>query len=175
MALGLNAKKEIIAELSKVVETAVSAIAADYRGLTVAEITELRQKAREKNIYVRIVRNTLMRRAIEGTSYACLKETLTGPILLMFTPDEPGSSARLVRDFIKAHENLSVRALVVQGQLLEASQLSRVANLPSREEALVQLLSVMKAPITKFVRTTAETYAQFVRVCAKIRDQKQAA
>jgi large subunit ribosomal protein L10 len=175
VALGLNAKKEIVAELSKVVKTAVSAIAADYRGLTVSEITELRQKAREKNIYVRIVRNTLMRRAIEGTPYDCLRDVLSGPILIMFTLEEPGSSARLVRDFMKEHEKLSVRALAIQGQLLEVNQLSQVASLPSREEALAQLLSVMKAPITKLARTMAEPYAQCVRVCAQIRDQKQAA
>ena len=175
MALSLNAKKTIVAELSDVVKTAVSALAADYRGLTVSEITELRQKARENNIYVRIVRNTLMRRVLEGTSYECLKDALKGPIILMFTSDEPGASARVVRDFIKEHENLNVRALAIQGHLLQASQLAQVANLPSRDEALAQLLSVMKAPITKMVRTMAEPYAQCVRVCGQIRDQKQAA
>jgi large subunit ribosomal protein L10 len=175
VALSLNAKKEIVAELSTVVKTAVSALAADYRGLTVSEVTELRQKAREHNIYVRIVRNTLMRRVLEGTSYECLADALTGPIILMFTSDEPGTSARVVRDFMKEHENLKVRALAIQGQLLQASQLTQVANLPSKDEALAQLLSVMKAPITKMVRTMAEPYAQCVRVCAQISDQKQAA
>jgi large subunit ribosomal protein L10 len=175
VALDLNAKKEIVDELSAKVKSAVSAIAADYRGLTVSEVTELRRLLREKNIYARIVRNTLIRRAIDGTDYACLKDALQGPIILMLASDEPGSVARVVQDFMKDHESLSVRALALQGQLLEATQLKQVASLPSKDEALAQLLSVMKAPITKLARTMAEPYAQCVRVCAQIRDQKQAA
>jgi large subunit ribosomal protein L10 len=173
--LDLNAKKKIVEELSDKISVAVSAIAADYRGLTVSEVTELRHQARERDIYVRIVRNTLSRRALEGTSYACLKDALTGPIILMLALDEPGSAARLVQGFMKEHESFRVRALALQGQLLENSQLAQMASLPSKDEALAQLLAVMKAPIAKFVRTAAEPYAQCVRVFAQIGDQKQAA
>jgi len=175
VALNLEAKRIIVEELSKIVDKSVSALIADYRGLTVSELTELRKKARDHNIYLRVTRNTLARRAVKDTPYACLDEALVGPLVLMFCQDDPGAAARLVRDFIKDHEKLEVRALALGGQLLKADQLKAVASLPSREQALTLLVSVMKAPMTKFVRTVAEPYAQMVRVMAQIRDQKQAA
>jgi len=175
VALNLETKKIIVEELSNVVGHAVSAVVADYRGLTVSEMTELRKQARSQGIYLRIIRNTLARRAMKDTPYACLNEVLVGPIALMFCQDDPGAAARLVRDFIKDHGKLEVRALALNGQLLKADQLKTVASLPSRDQALAQLASVIKAPVTKFVRTVAEPYAQIVRVMAQIRDQKQAA
>lgn len=174
MALNLEAKKAIVEELSAVVAQSVSAVAADYRGLTVGEMTELRKQARDKGLYMRVVRNTLARRAVEGTEYACLTDALVGPMVLLFSQDEPGAGARLMRDFMKDHAKLEVKALALDGDLLGADQLKAVADLPSRDEALAQLMSVMKAPITKFVRTMAEPYASAVRVLGQIRDQKQA-
>lgn len=175
MPIKLNDKKAIVAELAEIANHSVSAIAADYRGLTVSEMTELRAGARGAGVHMRVYRNTLARRAVEGTAFACLTDALVGPIVLLFSQDEPGAAARLLRDYIKAHESLEVRALALDGQLLGSDQLKAVASLPSRDEAIAQLMSVMKAPVTKFVRTMREPYAQAVRVMAAVRDQKQAA
>lgn len=174
MALNLEQKQAHVAELKEVVGTSVSAVAAEYRGLTVSEMTELRVSAREKGVFMRVFRNTVARRAVEDTDFACLQETLTGPIVLFFSREEPGAAARLLKDFEKKFEKLSVRALALDGQLLGADQLKAVASLPSYDEALAQLLSVMQAPITKFARTTSETYAQLVRVVSAVGDKKQA-
>lgn len=175
MAIKLSDKKAIVAELAEIANNSVSAIAADYRGLTVTEITELRASARKAGVHMRVYRNTLARRAVEGTAFACLTDALVGPIVLLFSQDEPGVAARLLRDYIKAHEQLEVRALALDGKLLGPEQLKSVASLPSRDEAIAQLMSVMKAPVTKFVRTLREPYAQIVRVMAAVRDQKKAA
>lgn len=173
MPLNLEDKKAIVADLSAVVADSVSAVAADYRGLTVSEMTELRSQARDKGLYMRVVRNTLARRAVEGTDYACLTEALVGPLVLIFAKDEPGAGARLLRDFMKDHDNIEVKALALDGQLMGADQLKAVADLPSRDEALATLMSVMQAPVTKLARTMAETYSQAVRCMGQIRDQKQ--
>lgn len=175
MTLKLDDKKAIVAELAEVVANSVSAVAADYCGLTVAEMTELRVQARKAGVKLRVYRNTLARRAVAGTAFACLTDALTGPIVLFFSQDEPGAAARLIRDFMKAHENLAVRGLAIDGELLGPEQLKAVASLPSRDEAIAQLMSVMQAPVTKFVRTLNEPVAQFVRVMGQVRDQKQAA
>lgn len=175
MAIKIDEKKAIVSELTEIANNAVSAIAADYRGLTVSEMTELRTKSRSAGVHMRIYRNTLARRAIKETSFACLTDVLVGPIVLLMSTDEPSAAARLLREFIKEHEKLEVRALALNGKLLAADQLKAVASLPSKEEALAQLLSVMKAPITKFVRTLREPYAQAVRVMAAVRDKKEAA
>ena len=175
MALKLKDKEAIVTELTAVANTAVSAVAADYRGLTVSEMTELRTNARTSGVVMRVYRNTLARRAIAGTPFACLHEVLVGPLVLLFSPEEPGTAARLLRDFIKKHEALEVKALVLSGELLDADQLKAVASLPSREEALTQLVAVMQAPITKFVRTLNEPVAQVVRVMGMVREQRQAA
>ncbi len=175
MVLKLEDKKAIVAELTELATNAISAVAADYRGLTVSELTELRSNARKAKVTMRVYRNTLARRAVEGTHMACLIESLVGPIVLFFAHEEPGAAARLIRDFVKSHENLEVRALALDGQLLGPDQLKAVASLPSRDEAIAQLMSVMQAPVTKFVRTLKEPVAQTVRVIAAVRDQKEAA
>lgn len=175
MALNLEDKKAIVADLSAVVAQSISAIAADYRGLTVSEMTELRTQARAKGLQVRVVRNTLARRAVEGTEYACLAQALVGPMLLVFSSDEPGAGARLLRDFMKRSEKLQVKALALDGALLGPEKLKSVAELPSRDEAIAQLMSVIKAPVTKLVRTMAEPYASAVRVMGQIRDQRESA
>jgi large subunit ribosomal protein L10 len=175
VTLRLEDKQAIVAELSEVVKNAVSAIAADYRGLAVSDMTDLHKSAREKGVHMRVYRNTLARRAIKETNFACLDEALSGPIVLFFSQDEPGAAARLIRDFIKQNETLEVKALAMDGQLLGPDQLKAVADLPSRDEALATLMSVMQAPVTKFVRTLNEPVAQFARVMGQIRDKKQAA
>ena len=173
MTLRLEEKKAIVAELAEVANRSVSVIAAEYRGLTVAEMTELRTNARQSGVVLRVYRNTLARRAVEDTPFACLKEALVGPLVLMFSQDEPSAAARIVRDFAKEHKLLVVRALALGGQLMGADQLKAVASLPSREEGLAQLMSVMQAPVVKLARTLSETYAELVRVFAAVAETKR--
>lgn len=175
MVLKLDDKKAIVAEVAAVAATAVAAIATDYRGLTVEQMTELRAKARKSGVYLKVVRNTLAGKALEGTSFSCLEKLLIGPLFLAFTKDDPGALARLLKDALKAYEKLSVKALVLGGQLLDPSDLDKVASLPTREQALAMLASVLNAPLTKLARTLAEPYAQLARVIAQVRDKKQAA
>lgn len=173
MALNLEDKKAIVAEVAEVAAKAVSAVAADYRGLTVANMTSLRAQARKSGVYLRVVRNTLAKRALQDTEFACLKDALSGPLFLAFSYEDPGAAARLIRDAAKNLENLKVRALAVGGNLLGPDKLEALANLPTREQGLSLLMSVMLAPVNQLVRTLAEPYAQLARVTAAVRDQKQ--
>ena len=175
MALTLERKKAVVEEVAEVARGALAAIAAEYRGLSVAEMTSLRVNARNAGVYLRVVRNTLARRALEGTDFACMKDGLTGPLILAFSREEPGSAARVMRDYAKENDKLVIKLVSFNGALLDASDVSRLANLPTKEEAISQLMSVMIAPISKLVRTLAEPQAKLVRTLAAIRDQKQAA
>ena len=173
MALKLEEKKTIVAEVAAVAGEALSIVAADYRGLTSAEMTELRKRARAVKVCLRVVRNTLARRAFEQTQYAGMAEVFSGPLLLAFTSEEPGATAKLLRDFAKDHNKLEVLTLSLNGVVLDKSQLDKVASLPTKDEAIAKLLSVMQAPITKLVRTMAEPHAKLVRTLAAIRSQKE--
>ncbi len=175
MALTLSEKKEVVAEVAEIARTAHSVVAAEYRGLTVGEMTELRVQARQAGVYLRVVPNRLARRAVEGTEFECLQEGLKGPLVLAFAQDEPGASARVVRDFVKDNDKLVVKLIAFGGQLLPASELKALATMPTRDEALAQLLFVMKAPISKLAQTLAAPHAKLVRTVAAVRDQKQAA
>jgi len=175
MALNLEQKKAVVAEVADVAGKALAAVAAEYRGLTVEEMTELRVKAREGGVFVKVAKNTLVRRAVEGTEYECMQEALTGPLLLAFSMDDPGAAARLVKDYSKDHDKLIAKLVAVGGQLYDASELERLSNLPTYEQAIAILMGVMKAPIEKFVRTLAEPHAKLVRTVAAVRDAKQAA
>jgi len=175
MALNLEQKKAVVAEVAEVASKALAAVAAEYRGLTVEEMTELRVKAREGGVFVKVAKNTLVRRAVEGTEYECMQEALTGPLLLAFSMDDPGAAARLVKDYSKDHDKLIARLVAVGGQLYDASELERLSKLPTYDQAIAMLMSVMKAPIEKFVRTLAEPHAKLVRTVAAVRDAKQAA
>lgn len=175
MTLNLDGKKAIVAEVAEVAQNATSVVAAEYSGLTVGQLTALRKSAREAGVYMRVVRNTLARRAFEGTKFACMDPALVGPLVLAFSKEDPGAAARIIKDFAKKFEKLQVKALSIDGALLAGSELNRLANLPTRDQAIAQLMSVMNAPITKFVRTLAEPHAQLVRVVAAIRDKKQQA
>jgi large subunit ribosomal protein L10 len=138
-------------------------------------MTELRVKAREGGVFVKVAKNTLVRRAIEGTEYECMQEALTGPLLLAFSMEDPGAAARLVKDYSKVHDKLIARLVAVGGTLYDASELERLSKLPTYEQAIAILMGVMKAPIEKFVRTLAEPHAKLVRTLAAVRDAKQAA
>lgn len=174
MALNLEDKKAIVAEVASVAKDALSVVSADYRGLTVTEMDSLRKQARNSGVYLKVVRNTLARRAVEGTEFECMQASLVGPLVLAFSKEEPGAAARLIKNFMKDCDRLEVKALAIGGELHGPEQLAAVAKLPTREEALATLLSVMKAPIEKFVRTVNEPTAQMVRAFAAVRDQKQA-
>jgi large subunit ribosomal protein L10 len=175
MALTLEEKKAVVAEVSGVAKVALSAVAAEYCGLTVADLTALRIKAREENVYLRVVKNTLARRALQDTDFACMSERLTGPLILAFSQEDPGAAARVTKNFSKEHEKFEVTMLSVGGELLEASDIDRLANLPTRDQAISMLMAVMKAPTEKFVRTLNEVPGKLVRTVAAIRDQKQQA
>lgn len=174
MALRLEQKQAIVAEVNEAAQNALAAVLSDYRGLTVAEMTEMRAKARANGVYLRVIRNTLAKRAIEGTEYECLDEAFVGPTMVAFSQEDPGAAARLIKDCAKEFDALEVKALSIGGELLEASQLDRVATLPTRDEALALLMSVMQAPVAKLARTFNEVPGKLVRTLAAVRDQKQA-
>ena len=175
MALKLDQKQAIVAEVNEAAGKALSAVVADYRGLTVTQMTELRAKARKSGVYVKVIRNTLAKRAVEGTEHECLKSALVGPTLVAFSQEDPGAAARLLKEYAKLFEKLEVKALSIGGVLLGADQLDRVATLPTRDEALSLLMAVLQAPITKLARTLNEVPGKLVRTLAAIRDQKEAA
>jgi len=175
MALNLEQKKAVVAEVADVANKALAAVAAEYRGLTVEEMTELRVKARESGVFLKVAKNTLVSRAVEGTEYECMQESLTGPLLFAFSMEDPGAAARLVKDYAKSHDKLIARLVAVGGQLYGASELERLSSLPTYDQAISMLMGVMKAPIEKFVRTLAEPHTKLVRTVAAVRDAKQAA
>ena len=174
MALGLADKQAIVAEVNEAANNALAAVVCDYRGRTVEQMPARRVKARESGVYLWVVRNTLARRAIEGTEFECLTETLVGPTMFAFSQEDPGSAARLLRDCAKEYEALEVKALSIGGQLLEAGDIDRLAKLPTRDEAIALVMAVMLAPVTKLARTLSEVPGKLVRTVAAVRDQKEA-
>jgi large subunit ribosomal protein L10 len=174
VALKLEDKKVIVAEVADVASKALSGIAADYRGLTVTEMNDLRAKARKDGVYLRVVRNTLARRAVENTDFACMQDVLKGSVFLAFSINDPGAAARLLKNAMIDCEKLKVCAIALSGKLLNVKDLEVVAKLPTRDQALAILLSVLQAPVTKLVRTMVEPYAMLVRTVAAVRDKKAA-
>jgi large subunit ribosomal protein L10 len=168
-------KEAIVAEVAIVARSAQSAIAAEYRGLTVEKMTKLRSDARKAGVYVRVVKNTLARRALTGTGYACMNDSLKGPLVLAFSREDPAAAARIMRDFAKTEDKLVVRAIALSGRLLSPGDLAALATMPTREEALSKLLAVIKAPVEKLARTLKAPADKLVRTVAAVRDQKQAA
>ena len=155
MALNLESKKAVVEEVAEVAGKAISAVAAEYRGLTVTELTELRKVARATGVYVRVVKNTLAKRAIAGTQFECMQNGLVGPLLLAFSMEDPGSAARLISDFAKKNDKLVTKVVAIDGQAYGATELARLASLPTRDQGIAILMSVMKAPVEKLVRTLA--------------------
>ena len=174
MPLNLQQKKDLVEDLRAVAEGAVSAATADYRGLNVAEMTDLRSRARGAGISLRVVKNTLSRRAVRDTACESLAETLTGPTLLAFSADDPGAIARLFKDFAKQHELLQPRGFVLDGVLYPGDQTDRIATLPTLDGARSKLLGALKAPMQKLAATLAEPPAKLARVLAARRDQADA-
>ncbi len=172
MALNLEDKKTLVAEVAGVAATAQSVVAAEYRGLTVGQMTELRAKARTQGVYMRVVKNTLARKALAGTSFESVGPKLKGPLVLAFSKDDPGAAARVVKDFARANDKLIATLVSIGGQVLPGADLDRIASLPTREQALSMLLGVIKSPMQKLASLLAEPPAKLARTLAAYRDQK---
>lgn len=169
MALSLEQKKAVVEEVAEIARSAQSAVAAEYRGLTVTEMTELRENAKRSGVYLRVVRNTLARRAVEGTEFECVQDRLKGPLMLAFSRDEPGAAARVLRDYAKSNKKLVISFVAFDGKAMDAPAIDQLASLPSRSEALATLMSVLLAPATRLARTVAEPHAGLVRVVDAMR------
>jgi len=175
MALTRLEKEAVVAEVAEVAKSALSAVASEYRGLTVEQLTQLRVKARETGVYVRIVKNSLARIAVDGTEFECMQDSLKGPVMLAFSEESPGAAARLIRDFAKENDKLVPLVAAIGGKPVDASQLDAVASLPTYDEAISQLMSVMKAPVGKLATTLNEVPGKLVRTVDAVRASKDAA
>ncbi len=175
MPIGLKEKQAIVAEVNETASKALSAVMADYRGVPVDDMTALRKTAREAGVQVRVIRNTLAKKAFVGTEFECLNDAMLGPNIVAFSLEDPGAGARLFKDFAKEIEAFEIKALSVGGKLLPAEQIDALAKLPTRDQAISLLMAVLQAPITKLTRTLNDVPARVTRVVAAVRDQKQEA
>jgi large subunit ribosomal protein L10 len=173
VAIRLEDKQQIVSEVNQAASSALSAVLADYRGVTVEDMTVLRKNARANKVYLRVVRNTLLKRAVADTEFECIQEVLVGPTILAFSQEDPGAAARVLKDFAKENDDFEIKALSVGGQLMDASQIDVLAKLPTVDQARSMLMSVMLAPVTKLARTMNEVPSKLTRAVAAVRDQKQ--
>ena len=174
MALNLAQKKELVAELAEVASQDQSLVAADYIGLSVAQLTELRVKARQGGVFVKVAKNSLVRHAVEGTDYQCVADSLTGPLLYAFSKDDPGAAGRLIKEFSKGNDKLKPRLVAVGGQMYPATHVDNLAELPTLEQALGMLAGLMIAPVTKLVRTLNEPVALVARAVNAVAEARKA-
>lgn len=174
MSLSLAEKQAVVAEVAEVAATAYSVVVAEYRGLKVSQMTALRAQARKNGVYLRVVKNTLARRALAGTDFECMQESLVGPLIMAFSQEDPGAAARVFKEFLKDKQNerLVIKALSIGGKVLAANDLDRLASMPTKEQALSMLMACMKAPLDKFARTLNEIPGKLVRTVEAIRLQK---
>ena len=175
MALNLSQKQAVVAELAEVAGKALSLVAVEYAGLTVGQLTNLRKKARDNGVYVKVAKNTLVSRAVEGTDYQCVADSLTGPLLYAFSKEDPGAAGRLIKEFAKTHEKMKPRLVSIGGKTYPGSHVDVLASLPTREQALSMLLNVLSQPATMLVRVLAEPASQVARVTQRVAEAKQAA
>lgn len=173
MAIRLEDKQQIVSEVNQAATSALSAVLADYRGVSVEDMTALRKNARENKVYLRVVRNTLLKRAVADTEFECIQEVLVGPTILAFSQEDPGAAARVLKDFAKENQEFEIKALSVGGELMDANQIDVLAKLPTLDQARSILMSVMLAPVTKLARTLKEVPSKATRAVAAVRDQKQ--
>jgi large subunit ribosomal protein L10 len=164
MALNLEDKKQVVEEVSALAQSALAVVAAEYRGLSAAQMDALRVAARQSNVTVRVVKNTLARRALAGSAHEAMAETLTGPLVMLFSTEDHGSAAKVTKEFAKKNDKLVARSLSIGSGVLGADRLDAIASLPNRDQAIAMLMSVMKAPVGKLARTLAA-----------VRDAKEAA
>jgi len=174
LGLNLDSKKAVVAEVSAQIANAQSIIVAEYRGLEVGKITVLRANARAAGVFLRVLKNTLVRRAVAGTPFAGLAEKMVGPLIYGISPD-PVAAAKLLNEFAKGNEKLVITAGAMPNYVLDVNGVKALATMPSREELLSKLLGTMQAPVATFVRTLNEVPTKFVRGLAAVRDAKQAA
>ena len=175
VTIGLEDKKQIVSEVNQAANSALSAVLADYHGVDVADMTALRKTARENKVYLRVVRNTLLKMAVAETEFECIQEVLVGPTILAFSQEDPGAAARVLKDFAKENKEFEIKALSVGGKLMEANQIDVLAKLPTLDQARSMLMGVMLAPVTKLARTVNEVPSKVTRAVAAVRDQKQEA
>ncbi|HHL32591.1 MAG TPA: 50S ribosomal protein L10 [Oceanospirillales bacterium] len=175
MALSLEQKKAVVAEIAGVASDAHSLVVSEYRGITVDDFTEMRAEARKTGVFLKVAKNTLVKRAVQGTEFECVADSLVGPMIYAFSQEDPGCAARLIKDYAKKNDKLVTKIVSIGGKMFDASELGRLASLPTKDQAISQLMSVMKAPVEKFVRTLAEPHTKMVRTIAAIRDQKETA
>lgn len=174
MALNREEKAAVIEEVSAQVAQASSIVLAEYRGLTVEKITQLRKQARESGVYLRVLKNTLVRRAVQGTPYEALADSMVGPLMYGISAD-PVAPAKLIASFAKANEQLVVKGGAMPNVVMDVAGVKALATMPSREELLAKLLGTMQAPVATFVRTLNEVPTKFVRGLAAVRDKQEAA
>jgi large subunit ribosomal protein L10 len=174
LSLNIEGKKEVVAEVSERLKKAQSVVLAEYRGLPVEDITVLRSKARASGVYLRVLKNTLARRAVQGTPFEKLADQMVGPLAYGIS-DDPVAAAKVLHAYAKTNEKLVIKAGAMAGQLMSAKEVGQLATMPSREELLARLLGTMQAPIAKFVQTLNEVPGKFVRTVAAVRDQKEKA
>ena len=167
-------KVERVAELTQRIQRSGALLLTEYRGLTVSQMTDLRSKARAQGVYMRVVKNTLARKALAGTAFEPVGPKLKGPLVLAFSKDDPGAAARVVKAFSKDHDKLVATLVSLGGEVFSGKDLEKIASLPTRAQALSQLLGVLKAPIQKFVSTLAAPNQKLVRTIAAVRDAKPA-
>ena len=174
MGLNLEQKQAVVAGVAKEIAGAQAIVMVENRGMKVADMTRLRAKARASGVYFRVVKNTLVRRAVEKTPFASLADSMVGPLAYGIGPD-PVAVAKVLNDFAKGNEKFVITGGAMPGQLMSARQIAALASLPSREELISKLLGTMQAPVTKLVRTLNDVPSKFVRALAAVRDARQAA
>lgn len=174
MGLNLEQKKAVVAEVSAQVAKAQAIVVAEYRGLEVGVMTDLRAKARKSGVYLRVMKNTLVRRAVKDTPFEKLAEKMIGPLVYGISSD-PVATAKVLSDFAKANEHFVIKAGGMPNSVISAKEVTALANMPSREQLLATLLGTLQAPVAKFVQTLNEVPGRFVRTLAAVRDQKEKA
>jgi large subunit ribosomal protein L10 len=173
MSLNLDQKKQVVEDVSAVVGNAQTAVIAEYRGMTVEQMKVLRREAHENDVYLRVVKNTLLRRAVQNTDHSCLDELLVGPLAFAASVD-PVAVAKVLAKYSKQYDSFVIKAGSMSGSLLSEDDIKALAQLPSRDELLAKLMGTMQAPVTKFVQTLNEIPTKFVRGLAAVRDSKAA-
>ena len=174
VALSKSEKEKIVGEVKEVASNASSLVISDARGLKVSELSEVRQKATQSGIHIQVIKNSLAKLAFEGTDFGCSDEVLVGPSLFAFSFEEPGAAAKLLKTYAKNFDNLDIKALVVEGQLLDGSQIDILASLPSKDEAYGLIANVLQAPVTKFATLLNEAPSKLARVLSAVHDKKKA-
>jgi len=172
LGLNLEQKQAVVSEVSAQLKDAQAIVLAEYRGLEVADMTDLRKKARNSGVYLRVLKNTLVRRAVAETPFKGLSEKMVGPLAYGIASD-PVKVAKVLHEFAKGNEKFVIKAGALANQVMSAKDVASLASMPSREELLAKLMGTMKAPIAKFVQTLNEVPGRFVRTVAAVRDQKE--